>query len=87
MNDVADAVLGEGKIDYRAYAQALQGYFLPPGIRTLDEFGVPIPIGRKLGISIDVDLDDPDSIISDIQSRQHPELNSIEVSLLNLGIN
>ena len=86
MNDVADAVIGVGKVDYRAYSQALQAYFLPPGIRTLDEFGIPIPIGRKLGISLDVDLDNPDGIISDIQSRQHPDLTTVEDRLLNLGI-
>ena len=86
MNDVADATIGAGKLDYRAYAQNLQAYFLPPGIRTLDEFGVPIPIGRKLSIDVGVDFDDPDEMIADIQSRNHPELTSVEREFLNLGL-
>lgn len=34
--------------DYSAYAQQVENYFLPPGIAALDEYGIPLQIGRKL---------------------------------------
>lgn len=86
MNDVADAVLQRNRVDYRVYAQALQNYFLPEGIRTLDEFGIPIPMGMKLAIDRDANATDPDRLIQDIQSRAQPRLSSLERRLLDLGI-
>jgi hypothetical protein len=34
--------------DYSAYAQQVENYFLPPGISALDEYGIPLQVGRKL---------------------------------------
>lgn len=34
--------------DYSALAQRVENYFLPPGIAALDEYGIPLQVGRKL---------------------------------------
>ncbi|WP_167647431.1 DEAD/DEAH box helicase [Mameliella alba] len=47
-NDVVDAVIGVGEVDYRVYAAQLQGLFIPGDLRALDEFGVPIPFIQRL---------------------------------------
>ena len=44
LNDVIDAVAGEGLANYRVYAAQLQNFFLPGELRALDEFGVPLPL-------------------------------------------
>jgi hypothetical protein len=41
-----DADLPPG--DYSAYARLVENYFLPPGIAAMDEYGIPLQVGRKL---------------------------------------
>jgi hypothetical protein len=47
-NDVIDAVAGEGLANYRVYAVELQNFFLPGELRSLDEFGVPLPLVQRI---------------------------------------
>ena len=55
LNDVIDAVAGEGVVNYRLYASQLQNLFLPGQVRVLDEFGVPLPIVQTLSEVLPVD--------------------------------
>lgn len=55
LNDVIDAVLGEGLVNYRVYAAELQNLFLPGELRALDEFGVPLPLIRRLADRLQID--------------------------------
>lgn len=57
MNDVADAVIGD-QANYRVFAAQLQNLFLPGELRALDEYGVPLPLIRRLSrhlIADDID--------------------------------
>lgn len=55
LNDVIDVVSGEDLVNYRVYAAQLQNLFLPGELRALDEFGVPLPLIRRLSIHLPVD--------------------------------
>lgn len=48
MNDIIDSVIGLDIVNYRVYATALQNHFLPGDLRALDEYGVPLPIVRRI---------------------------------------
>jgi hypothetical protein len=55
LNDVIDALVGEGVANYRVYAAELQNLFLPGELRALDEFGVPYPLIKRLSSYLPVD--------------------------------
>lgn len=86
MNDVAGATLVIEPIDYTAYAVGLQNWFLPHGIRALEELGVATPLALKIlpgGISPD---EDPETAIKRLRGMASPVLSSAEMHLLDLGI-
>ncbi len=55
LNDVVDAVAGEGPANYRVYAAELQNFFLPGELRALDEFGAPLPLVQRLSAYLPAD--------------------------------
>ena len=86
LNDVIDALVGEGMVDYRVYAQQLQNLFMPSGLRTLDEFGVPIPLAQKLKLG---DAEDTFGTVREISienSQSRNALSPFEIDLLNRGL-
>lgn len=86
MDEVANATLLVEGVDYTAYAVALQNWFLPHGIRGLEELGVPTPIGLKVlpeGLGED---EDPERVISSLPELARPVLDPLEMRILELGI-
>lgn len=86
MNEVADAALVIEGVDYSAYAVALQNWFLPHGLRGLEELGVPTPIALKVlpqGIGED---EDPEQVISRLPALAATVLDPFEMQVLELGI-
>ena len=86
LNDVIDSILGEGAIDYRVFAQQLQSLFMAPGTRTLDEFGIPIPLARKLQISDAEDISGTLHELSGGSAAARSNLSSFENEILNRGL-
>jgi hypothetical protein len=86
VNDVVDAVHGPGRVDYRVFAQQLQNLFLLPGLRALDEFGVPTPLAMQLGLR---DAENPRVALSTISEQSfagRARLSHFEQQLLDRGI-
>jgi hypothetical protein len=86
MHDVANATLLIDSLDYTAYAVALQNWFLPHGIRGLEELGVPTPIGLRIlpeGMPID---EDPEQLVARLPDLAASILSAEERKILELGI-
>jgi hypothetical protein len=87
LNDVIDAVVGEGVVNYRVYAAQLQNLFLPGELRALDEFGVPFPLIERL--SAHLPADDVEASRRQLE-RPNPSirntLSSFEIDLLARGL-
>lgn len=86
LNDIVDALIGEGVADYRVYAQQLQNLFFPPGLRTLDEFGVPLPLSQKLRLSNPEDTNATLREIGNANSQARGNLTALEISILERGL-
>jgi hypothetical protein len=86
LNDVVDAIVGKSSADYRVYAQHLQNLFLPAGLRTLDEYGVPVPLVQKLELPPTDDVQNTLQMLEDRQSTAIARLSSVERDLLYRGI-
>jgi len=86
-NDVVDAVIGEGIADYRVYAAELQGLFLPGELRALDEYGVPIPLIRRLSRILPIDdVDASRRILEDPAGPITKMINPFEAKLIARGL-
>lgn len=82
MNDVADAVLGE-QANYRVFAAQLQNLFLPGELRALDEYGVPLPLVRRLSRQLIADdIEGSRKILSSPNNAILQSLSSFERVLL-----
>jgi hypothetical protein len=86
MNDVAEASLLIDRVDYSAYAVALQNWFLPHGIRGLEELGVPTPISLKLLPEGLLPEEDPENALSRLPELATSTLNDTEKMILKLGL-
>jgi len=87
LNDVVDAVIGVGEVDYRVYAAQLQGLFIPGDLRALDEFGVPIPIVQELSDLLPVDdFESARALIEDLSGVRAARLRGFERQLLEVCI-
>jgi hypothetical protein len=87
LNDVIDAVIGEGVVNYRVYAAELQNLFLPGELRALDEFGVPFPLIRRLAGHLQVDDVEASRRQLANPSRQvRASLSPFEAELLSRGL-
>ena len=77
-------VLGRAEVDYSFFPRSLQGWFLPGDLRTLEEFGIPVPIAQKY-----FDIlpgDDPDRALDDLRlmpQSQRDRLARAEVAILS----
>jgi hypothetical protein len=86
LNDILDAVVDGEAAEYRAYAQQLQNLFLSPGLRGLDEFGVPIPLVAKLGLDA---TDDIRTLLREVSSPDFAgrrNLSAFENELLSASV-
>lgn len=62
--------------DYSAFAQQIENYFLPPGIAAMDEYGIPLQVGRKLlGL-----LGDVDDVDSGLNALRRLDLGKVELA-------
>ena len=87
MNDIIDVVSGEGKVNYRAFAAQLQNLFLPGELRALDEFGVPLPLLRRLSPLFDSgDLDGSRRLLAAPTLPIRAALSGFEATLLARGL-
>jgi hypothetical protein len=86
LNDILDAVIEEGAAEYRAYAQQLQNLFLAPGLRGLDEFGVPIPLVAKLGLEATDDVRGLLRAVSSPDFAGRLKLSAFENELLSASV-
>ena len=51
LSRIQDVVFGDVDLpagDYSAFVRDLENYFLPAGVAALDEYGIPLQVGRKL---------------------------------------
>ncbi|MGR3795591.1 DEAD/DEAH box helicase [Vannielia sp. SX4] len=88
LNDVVDAVIGVGEVDYRVYAGQLQGLFIPGELRALDEFGVPVPIIQRLsGILPSDDFESARRQIDELGDGVRNRLSEFEIRLLKVCLN
>lgn len=82
-NDVIDAVIGADIVNYRVYAAELQGLFLPGELRTLDEYGIPLPLVRRLSGTLPIDdIDAARRLLQNPPERIRMMLSSFEIQLL-----
>src|SRR5690606_25757784 len=86
LNDVIDALLGPGAVDYRVYAQQMQNLFLAEGARSLDEYGVPIPIIQKLHLTVSENIQDILDDLRNPQSGSRRDLSPFESEILARGV-
>ncbi len=54
------AEAGRTGVDYSTMASVVESFFLPPKVKALEEYGLPIPIGTRLS-----DLFEPDDTLDD----------------------
>ncbi len=87
MNDVIDAVVGEGCANYRVYAAELQNLFLPGELRALDEFGVPFPLIKRLSSYLPInDASAARKLLASPDQRMRRALSDFEFNLLMRGL-
>lgn len=87
LNDIIDAVVGKGEVNYRVYAAAMQNLFLPGELRALDEFGVPFPLINRLSSALPIhDVDASRRLLASPNSDIRSALNAFELELLARGI-
>jgi len=83
LQDIVDVVVPD-RADYSFFARSLQGWFLPGNLRTLDEFGIPLPIIQKIADFLP--HDDPDEALAAIQNISDfegvPQLSRVETRIL-----
>ena len=83
LNDIVDAVIGAGEVDYSVYAAQLQGLFIPGDLRTLDEYGVPIPIIQRLtGVLPSDDFDTARQLVVELSDDVRNRVSQFEARLL-----
>lgn len=86
-NDVIDAVIGEGTVNYRVYASELQNLFLPGELRALDEYGVPLPLIRRFSRALPVDdVDASRRLLQAPPQRLLSMMSPFETQLLARGL-
>lgn len=62
--------------DYSVYAQRVENYFLPPGIAAMDEYGIPLQVGRKLvGL-----LGDASELDASLSALRNLDLDKVELT-------
>jgi hypothetical protein len=82
--DVINEV-SEGLVDYSYFARSLQGWFLPGNLRTLEEFGVPMPIIQKLGTRLpEENPDEALDAVRIIANQSAASLDPVERDILNV---
>lgn len=87
LNDIIDAVVGEGRVNYRVYAAALQNLFLPGELRALDEFGIPLPLIQRLATHLpEDDIDAARRQLSNPGQSMRRTLTPFEVQLIAQGL-
>jgi len=87
LNDVIDAIIGQGVVDYRVYASQMQNLFIAGELRALDEYGVPIPLIQTM--SDDLDTEDVQNARRSLENRDSPSrrrLSAFENRMLDLGL-
>ena len=73
INDIQEYIFrGKGYFDYgnyEAFARSLESFYEIPAINTLEEFGIPFEVSKKISARIDLTSDDDiDSTISKIKT-------------------
>jgi len=87
INDVVDAVVGEGIANYRVYAAELQNLFLPGELRALDEFGVPTPLINRLSSYLPIDdIEASRRQLANPSQQIRNALSAFEIELLMRGM-
>jgi hypothetical protein len=85
-NDVIDSFIEPGLVDYRVYAQHLQNLFMGDYVRTLDEYGAPIPLIQQLSLAGIGDLDALVASLRDRGSSTRSGLSPLEAEILERGM-
>lgn len=62
--------------DYSAFAQQIENYFLPVGIASMDEYGIPLQVGRKL-LPVIGDASDLDATLEAVRQI---DLSAVELA-------
>ncbi|MGX1412734.1 hypothetical protein [Bradyrhizobium elkanii] len=87
VEDVVNSVR-EDLVDYSFFARALQNWFLPGNLRTLEEFGIPLPLIQKLNQRLpEENPDEALDVIRQMVSRGDAELSPLEMDILNMNLN
>lgn len=87
VEDVANSVRKD-LVDYSFFSRSLQNWFLPGNLRTLEEFGIPLPLIQKLNQSLpEENPDEALEVIRQMASRGDAKLTPLEISILNMNLN
>lgn len=62
--------------DYSAFAQRIENYFLPAGIAAMDEYGLPLQVGRKL-LSL---LGDASDLDASLQALRQIDFDTVDLT-------
>lgn len=73
-------------VEYRTYAGQLQNLFLPGDLRSLDEFGVPLPIVLKIQRELPTDAIEARKVLED-SIPKFERLSEMEKHLVRLAVN
>jgi hypothetical protein len=75
---------GLGSGDFTMFAARLENQFLPAGVAALDEYGVPVQVGRKISARLGHpdSLDDALEMLRTISADEELGLSAFELSLL-----
>lgn len=64
--------------DYTAFAASLENFYLPPAINSLEEFGIPTQIAKKMTDNIAIsDLENFDNVLSSLSKLSEPSLSCL----------
>jgi hypothetical protein len=74
IQQVVYAELGLPAGDYSVFAAQIENYFLPAGIAALDEYGIPLQVGRKL-IPLLGDAADLDAALAGLRRLRPAQLS------------
>ncbi|ODA66620.1 ski2-like helicase [Methyloligella halotolerans] len=83
LQEIVDTIAAD-RADYTYFAQSLQNWFLPGSLRTLDEFGVPVPLIKRYADFLP--HESPDEALEVFTSlrltREAPAMSSVEAEII-----
>nr|WP_306235823.1 DEAD/DEAH box helicase [Bradyrhizobium sp. Bra64] len=86
VEDVVNSVR-EDLVDYSFFARALQNWFLPGNLRTLEEFGIPLPLIQKLNRRLpEENPDEALEVVRQMASNGDADLSPLEIDILNTNL-